>query len=110
MQQVEVKFPHGGSAIVPHVGLGADAPPKIVGQSRPLKPCRKGLGDKVEALLASIGITEDLVAGVLKKFGLPCGCAKRKAWLNKVSDWWRRETTPAGDYCYHRRDGDTSHE
>lgn len=49
------------------------------------------LGDRVEQLLASIGIIEDRYKQVKALFGLPptCGCSQRKAWLNRVSDWWR---------------------
>lgn len=39
----------------------------------------------------------DRVEKVFKAVGIPTcgGCAKRKAALNKVSDWWRGESTPA---------------
>lgn len=50
---------------------------------------RKKLGDKVEALFASIGITQDKYKEVKEKFGWPptCDCPKRKEWLNRVDDW-----------------------
>jgi hypothetical protein len=50
-----------------------------------------GLGDQVESLLASIGITEDRYKEVKEKFGLPptCNCPARKEFLNRVSEWWR---------------------
>jgi hypothetical protein len=53
------------------------------------------LGDAVESVLAGIGITPDRYAAAKEFFGLPpnCGCAARKEWLNKVSDWWNKEKT-----------------
>jgi hypothetical protein len=56
-----------------------------------------GLGDVVEALLTSIGITKDRYREVKKRFGLPptCGCdvvqaaLNRIAWFKKVRKWWR---------------------
>lgn len=49
------------------------------------------LGDTVENMLKSVGVTEDRYKEAKSLFGLPptCGCSKRKEWLNKVSDWWR---------------------
>ncbi len=46
----------------------------------------KGLGDRLELYLKSVGVTEDRYKEVKEKFGLPpkCGCAKRKRWLNAV--------------------------
>jgi hypothetical protein len=54
-----------------------------------------GLGDAVESLLASIGVTQDRYKAAKELFGLPpnCGCTLRKEWLNKVSDWWNKEKT-----------------
>ncbi len=62
--------------------------PGKASQSRP------GLGDATERLLSSIGITEDRVKQAKELFGLApkCNCAKRKLWLNKISDWWRGES------------------
>jgi hypothetical protein len=52
-----------------------------------------GLGDQVESLLASIGVTPDRYIAAKEFCGLPptCGCKSRKEWLNNVSDWWRGE-------------------
>ena len=44
----------------------------------------KGLGDRVEQVLTSVGITSERVEGWL---GMPCGCKKRKEKLNKLGDW-----------------------
>lgn len=58
-------------------------------------PRGDGLGDLVEGALTKIGVTPERYNEVRALFGLPpCdGCAKRKAWLNKVSAWWRGEST-----------------
>jgi len=54
------------------------------------RPCIKGesvvkrspgLGDYVESVLSKIGITPELVTRIT---GRPCGCAKRKAALNRI--------------------------
>ena len=52
-------------------------------------------GDLVERLLQSIGVTEEKYKEAKQLFGLPasCNCAGRKQWLNKVSDWWRDQTS-----------------
>lgn len=49
-----------------------------------------GLGDKVEKLLTSVGITEDRYKQIKQMFGLPprCNCRQRKEWLNKVGRWF----------------------
>lgn len=47
---------------------------------------RRGLGDLVETALKSVGITEEAV----KQWIPNCGCAKRKRWLNKLTDWANR--------------------
>jgi hypothetical protein len=46
----------------------------------------EGFGDKVEAALKALGITENRYQEVKRLFGLPpnCNCKKRKDWLNKV--------------------------
>lgn len=56
-----------------------------------------GLGDAIAKALAKMGITESRVREVKRLFGLPptCGCQRRKAWLNRVSEWWRGESTTA---------------
>lgn len=48
-----------------------------------------GWGDRLETTLTKMGITEERYVAVKAKFGLPpcCGCAARKAWLNKVEQW-----------------------
>ena len=43
-----------------------------------------GLGDAVEQALAAVGISTGLVE---KWIGRPCGCAERRAKLNRVG-WW----------------------
>ena len=44
-----------------------------------------GLGDAVEGVLKSIGITEERFK---EWFNLKeCGCSKRKAWLNGLLSW-----------------------
>jgi hypothetical protein len=55
----------------------------------------RGLGDWTERMLASIGITKERYVAAKQLFGLAptCNCAKRKAWLNRVSDWWRGESS-----------------
>lgn len=76
---------------------GYAAPPRLTAYKKAIateaKP-RPGLGDYVESLLKSVGVTEDRYKHAKELFGLPptCHCADRKAWLNKVSDWWRGET------------------
>ena len=42
-------------------------------------------------LLKRVGITEDRYQTAKQMFGLAptCGCAERKEWLNRVTDWWR---------------------
>jgi hypothetical protein len=49
-------------------------------------PGGQGLGDKVEQLLSAVGITQERYVAVKGAFGLKggCGCAKRKALLNKI--------------------------
>lgn len=47
----------------------------------------KGLGDVVEDVLQTFGITEDRFK---EWFNLQeCGCSKRKAWLNSLFSWKR---------------------
>lgn len=50
-----------------------------------------GLGDYTESLLQSVGITKERYQAAKQLFGLAptCNCDERKAWLNRVSDWWR---------------------
>jgi len=48
-----------------------------------------GLGDKIEDVLKSIGITEERFK---QWFNLKeCGCSKRKAWLNGVFSWKKNQ-------------------
>ena len=51
------------------------------------------LGDLIESALTIIGITQDRYKEVKQLFGLPptCGCDKRKEYLNRVSEWWRKQ-------------------
>ena len=51
----------------------------------------QGLGDLTEALLQSLGVTQNRYCEAKRLFGLTpeCWCQERIAWLNKVSDWWR---------------------
>jgi hypothetical protein len=60
------------------------------GSRHPISPS-DGLGDWTERLLKSVGLTEERYKHAKEIFGLAptCGCAARKEWLNKVSDWWR---------------------
>ncbi len=51
--------------------------------------CRvNGLGDSLEELLTSYGITKEWYQGFKEKFGLPptCNCNSRQEWLNKTSE------------------------
>lgn len=48
---------------------------------------RPGLGDLVAAGLSAIGITEERVQRVANAVGIKdCGCGRRKAALNRLSD------------------------
>lgn len=47
-----------------------------------------GLGDVVESALQSVGITEERFK---EWFNLKeCGCSKRKAWLNGLFSWKKK--------------------
>jgi hypothetical protein len=51
------------------------------------RECRRGLGDIVAAGLSSVGITKERVQRVANAVGIKdCGCAKRQAALNRLSD------------------------
>lgn len=50
------------------------------------------LGDFIAAAVAKIGLTEECVERVL---GRPCGCAKRRAKLNKLGRSIRRRWAKA---------------
>lgn len=54
----------------------------------PTRPPRR-LGDQVEVMLASIGVTKERYKEVKQRFGLPptCNCDERKEWLNRVGEW-----------------------
>lgn len=53
-------------------------------------PDMTGLGDIVEDVLQSVGITEDRFKSW---FGLKeCNCSKRKAWLNNLFSWKKNQT------------------
>lgn len=48
-----------------------------------------GLGDVVENVLTSVGITQERFK---EWFGLKeCNCTKRKAWLNSLFSWKRSQ-------------------
>lgn len=50
----------------------------------------KGLGDVVEDVLKSMGITEERFK---QWFGLKeCNCSKRKAWLNNLFAWKKNQS------------------
>ena len=50
-----------------------------------IDPNITGLGDIVENVLQSFGVTEERFKAW---FGLQeCGCSRRKAWLNKLFSW-----------------------
>lgn len=54
-----------------------------------LSPDTIGLGDKIEGVLKSMGITEERFK---QWFNLKeCGCSKRKAWLNSVFSWKKNQ-------------------
>ncbi len=69
--------------------------PPIVKSTKPrgCKEKKPGLGDFTESLLQRIGVTKERYIEAKKMFGgaPTCNCEKRKAWLNRVSDWWRGE-------------------
>lgn len=56
---------------------------------------REGLGDWVEGLLSSVGITKDRYAAAKEFLGMPpdCGCNERQKqltdWMNRATEWWR---------------------
>lgn len=72
-------------------GMGAVT---VCKKSDPTKP-RDKLGDWVERQLAKIGVTPERYAYAKTQFGLPpdCKCKERKEWLNKVTGWWRGESS-----------------
>lgn len=69
--------------------------PTVRGDVKPRLRTR-GLGDWTEHLLKKAGITEDRYKAAKEALGMAptCNCAKRKAWLNKVSEWWTKEAPP----------------
>lgn len=60
----------------------------------PRHQSKQGLGDRTEAALKQIGITQDRYKAAKELFGLEpcCSCSARKEWLNQVSAWWREES------------------
>jgi hypothetical protein len=46
---------------------------------------RPGLGDRVAAFLAAVGITKARVEAVV---GGPCGCPRRQSWMNRIGKKW----------------------
>lgn len=58
-----------------------------INPSSHLDPNMMGLGDVVENVLKSVGVTEERFK---EWFGLKeCNCSKRKAWLNSLFSWKR---------------------
>lgn len=56
-----------------------------VSPSSHLDPNMIGLGDVIENVLTSVGITQERFK---EWFGLKeCNCTKRKAWLNSLFSW-----------------------
>jgi hypothetical protein len=54
-----------------------------------LDPNMTGLGDVVENVLKSVGITEDKFK---QWFNLQeCNCSRRKAWLNSLFSWKKNQ-------------------
>lgn len=53
-------------------------------KQQPAPAKSKGLGDRVESALKSVGITEERVSRWL---GRKCGCGERKAKLNRLGEW-----------------------
>ena len=48
-----------------------------------------GLGDVIEDVLKSFGITQERFK---QWFGLQeCGCSRRKAWLNRIFSWKKNQ-------------------
>lgn len=68
-----------------------DGQPVTPPPAPPPGPTRKRLpiGDYTEALLRSVGVTEERFAAAKKALGMAptCNCAKRKAWLNRAGEW-----------------------
>lgn len=54
-----------------------------VNVNHPSYPKASGLGDRVEKMLSSVGITPKSVS---KLTGKPCNCSKRKKALNKLGE------------------------
>ena len=51
-------------------------------EARRLARARLRLGDRLEAVLKATGV-QAAVQAVERRTGWRCGCAKRKAWLNR---------------------------
>lgn len=52
-------------------------------------PCRPGLGDMVAIAAGGIGITEELADAAASYLGLAsCGCAGRRAFLNRAGRYF----------------------
>jgi len=60
---------------------------RVPSMGKPVAICSTppGLGDRVAAGLASIGITKERVEAVV---GGPCGCGERAAWMNAAGAKW----------------------
>ncbi len=91
-QPLDGKCTQCGYAIAP--GVRRQCKPGVEPRAfKRLQRQPEGLGDWVERQLKKIGVTEDRWGEAKAMVGLDpsCGCATRRAWLNKVSDWWRGE-------------------
>lgn len=55
----------------------------LVDVDHPAYPRPRGLGDRVELALKSVGITPEKVSKIT---GKPCNCGKRKEWLNRLGE------------------------
>lgn len=60
----------------------ADGDVLAVDETHPAYPRRPGLGDRVHAGLAAVGITPERVAAALNVED--CGCEERRRWLNEA--------------------------
>jgi hypothetical protein len=54
------------------------------------------LGNRLESLFSSVGITKERVAEAKAALGLPpsCNCPARQEWINKAHLWLREKLTP----------------
>jgi hypothetical protein len=59
---------------------------EVTTKNTPIYRKCKGLGDRVESALSSIGITQERYKAAKRAIGLSddCNCNERKEWLNKL--------------------------